>query len=161
MFLSSSVAVFPCGAGTACVGLQCDYSVDLSVHTELRIITSVGCRQPAPSAHLQAWLSSVESSTSPWVFSSSPRSSQVSNNLGAQNILFTWKYLKWTAGVSVSTSLENGIFNYQLARAPLIIGVRRPDDVTDRILHRNGKFINNQFVPADNTVSIAVNEEKK
>ena len=65
------------------------------------------------------------------------------------------------AGVSSSTSLKNGMFNYQLARAPLIIGVRRPDDETDRILHRNGKFINNQFVPADNTVSIAVNEEKK
>ena len=62
-------------------------------------------------------------------------------------------------GASVSTG--SGIFDYQLARAPLIIGVRRPDDETDRILHRNGKFINNQFVPADNTVFIAVNEEKK
>ena len=53
------------------------------------------------------------------------------------------------------------MFDYQLARAPLIVGVRRPDDETDTVLHRNGKFINNQFVPADNTISIAVNEEKK
>ena len=75
-------------------------------------------------------------------------------------IFFSNKHIS-VAGVSVSSSLKNGMFDYQLARAPLIIGVRRPDDLTDAVLHRNGKFINNQFVPADNTVSIAVNEEKK
>ena len=76
-----------------------------------------------------------------------------------KNISFNIFY--FFLGVSVSTSLKNGLFNYQLARAPLIIGVRRPDDETDGLLHRNGKFINNQFVPADKAVSIAVNEEKK
>ena len=53
------------------------------------------------------------------------------------------------------------MFRHQLATAPLIIGLRRPDDVTDTVHHRNGKFINNVFVPAESTVSIAVNEEKK
>ena len=61
----------------------------------------------------------------------------------------------------MSTSISNEAFRYQLARAPLIIRVRRPDDMTDSVLHRNGKFINNVFVPAESTVSIAVNEQKK
>ena len=63
-------------------------------------------------------------------------------------------------GVSISTGINN-VFRHQLATAPLIIGLRRPDDVTDTVHHRNGKFINNVFVPAESTVSIAVNEEKK
>jgi len=31
--------------------------------------------------------------------------------------------------------------------APVIKGVRLPDDETDRVVHRNGRFINNVFVP--------------
>ena len=61
----------------------------------------------------------------------------------------------------MSVSSNNEMFRHQLARAPLIIGVRKPDDITDFILHRNGKFINNVFVPAESTVSIAVDEQKK
>lgn len=31
--------------------------------------------------------------------------------------------------------------------APVIQGERRPDDYTDRVTHRNGRFINNVFIP--------------
>merc|ERR1711953_430828 len=72
-------------------------------------------------------------------------------------LLFCWLL----TGVSVSTSISNEAFRYQLARAPIIIGVRRTDDMKDSVLHRNGKFIKNVFVPAESTVSIAVNEQKK
>lgn len=34
-----------------------------------------------------------------------------------------------------------------LDSAPVIQGERRPDDITDRVNHRNGRFINNVFIP--------------
>lgn len=34
-----------------------------------------------------------------------------------------------------------------IANAPVIQGSRRPDDYTDRVTHRNGRFINNVFIP--------------
>ena len=34
-----------------------------------------------------------------------------------------------------------------VAAAPLVNGMRLPDDESDRVVHRNGRFINNIFVP--------------
>jgi len=34
-----------------------------------------------------------------------------------------------------------------VAAAPLVDGVRVPDDASDRVVHRNGRFINNVFIP--------------
>lgn len=31
--------------------------------------------------------------------------------------------------------------------APVVVGERRPDDETDRVVHRGGRFINNMYVP--------------
>ena len=48
----------------------------------------------------------------------------------------------------------------------IVEGVRVPDDVSDKTTYRNGRFINNVFVPADAplpaeiTVSTAVDEKK-
>jgi hypothetical protein len=44
--------------------------------------------------------------------------------------------------------------------APVIDGVRLPDDQTDTINHRNGKFVNNVFVPdsLDDLVTKSVND---
>jgi len=45
--------------------------------------------------------------------------------------------------------------------APVIDGVRMPDDARDLIVFRNGKFIRNSFIPGDSTVSIKLDEPKK
>ena len=49
----------------------------------------------------------------------------------------------------------------QLMAAPVIEGVRMPDDVSDVIIHRNGKFFSNSFIPGDSTVSIKLDEPPK
>ena len=49
----------------------------------------------------------------------------------------------------------------QLMAAPVIEGVRMPDDVSDVIIHRNGKFFTNSFIPGDSTVSIKLEEPAK
>lgn len=47
---------------------------------------------------------------------------------------------------------RSGLFGRSLALAvegaPTIQGVRRPDDETDRVVHRGGRFINNVFIPS-------------
>ena len=49
----------------------------------------------------------------------------------------------------------------QLMAAPGIEGVRMPDDASDVIIHRNGKFFINSFIPGDSTVSIKLDEPRK
>ena len=49
----------------------------------------------------------------------------------------------------------------QLMAAPVIEGVRMPDDVSDVIIHRNGKFFTHSFIPGDSTVSIKLEEPAK
>jgi len=39
-----------------------------------------------------------------------------------------------------------------VAAAPLVNGVRLPDDESDRVVHRNGRFINNVFIPNEPTL---------
>ena len=34
-----------------------------------------------------------------------------------------------------------------MRNAPVVVGERRPDDETDRVVHRGGRFINNMYVP--------------
>ena len=48
----------------------------------------------------------------------------------------------------------------QLMAAPVIEGVRMPDDVSDVIVHRNGKFFSNAFIPGDSTVSIKLTDPR-
>ena len=33
-----------------------------------------------------------------------------------------------------------------MRNAPVVVGERRPDDETDRVVHRGGRFINNMYV---------------
>ena len=47
------------------------------------------------------------------------------------------------------------------SRAPVIEGIRMPDDPSDFIIFRNGKFIRNSFIPGDSTISIKLDEPKK
>lgn len=41
--------------------------------------------------------------------------------------------------------------------APVVVGERRPDDETDRVVHRGGRFINNMYVPDPYTSSSSDN----
>ena len=45
--------------------------------------------------------------------------------------------------------------------APVIDGIRLPDDSSDGIIYRNGKFIRNSYIPGDSTISIKLDEPKK
>ena len=50
-----------------------------------------------------------------------------------------------------------------MRNAPVVVGERRPDDETDRVVHRGGRFINNMYVadpaPASNNKFARVPEE--
>ena len=48
-----------------------------------------------------------------------------------------------------SRKAKQGFYNLASAvrNAPLVTGVRLPDDETDVVVHRGGRFINNMYVP--------------
>ena len=47
-----------------------------------------------------------------------------------------------------------------MAAAPLVDGVRVPDDDSDRVVHRNGRFINNVFIPNSDESPIVASPSK-
>lgn len=56
---------------------------------------------------------------------------------------------------------RSGVSRLQLMAAPVIDGIRLPDDSSDGIIYRNGKFIRNSYIPGDSTISIKLDEPKK
>ena len=51
-----------------------------------------------------------------------------------------------------SRKAKQGFYNLASAvrNAPVVTGVRVPDDETDVVVHRGGRFINNMYVPDPN-----------
>ena len=56
---------------------------------------------------------------------------------------------------------RSSVSRLQIMAAPIIDGIRLPDDATDSIIYRNGKFIRNSYIPGDSTISIKLDEPKK
>ena len=77
----------------------------------------------------------------------------IENYLSSSNIFIS--------GFQLISQCRGQVSRLQLMAAPVIDGVRMPDDARDLIVFRNGKFIRNSFIPGDSTVSIKLDEPKK
>ena len=77
------------------------------------------------------------------------------------NINVNKLFLRWQDEGSYRSGRSNQLFNSRKARqnfkdlatavrnAPVVKGIRVPDDETDVVVHRGGRFINNMYVPAE------------